>query len=75
MLLITLLTSYKVLGLNKDCLKLNELVPRADIGDAFSNEDELVQGAFNDSRVANFTICIDDNQKLVGVQFNLYSEL
>ena len=69
-----LLILQGVFGLDQDCIRLEEAVPKAEIGDAFSNTDQIVLNAHDDSRVTEFTTCVDKSDMLVGVQFVLYSE-
>ena len=58
---------------------MNELVPRAEIGDSISNAEVLMQTTtYNDSRVLNFTTCIEiqeESDVLIGVQITLWSEV
>ena len=68
LLISALLTSYRVVAaLASDCLKLEETVPRAVIGEAFTNADEIMANAFNDSRLLNFTVCVDKYNILTGI--------
>ncbi len=62
-----MLVAYRVLGLNSDCLSFSEPVPRYEIGDAMSNKDEIIASAFYDSRVLNFTTCVDTLDVLIGI--------
>lgn len=51
------------------------MVPTADIGESVGNFDQLVEFAFNDTRVLNFTTCLDDNDDtLTGLQLTLWSQ-
>ena len=74
LLLATLLTTSDALGLPSECLIRSEPVPRAEIGNATSNEEQLAQSASTDMRPLNFTTCVDDSGVLSGVQFTLWSE-
>ena len=75
MLVATLLVSYRVAAaLASDCLTLEETVPRAEIGDAFTNADEIIANAYEDSRLMNFTVCVDKYNILTGIQLKLWSE-
>ena len=78
-LIVTILMQCEVFGLNADCLTMNDLVPRAEIGDEISNAEALMLNTtYNDSRVLNFTTCVElggESDVLTGVQFTLWSEV
>ena len=54
----------------------SQKVPTADIGEeSLTNFYQLVESGFNDTRVLNFTTCIDLNDDtLTGIQLTLWSE-
>ena len=56
------------------CLLLSNPVPRAEIGSATSNKEELIVNEFEDMRPLNFTTCVDEEGILAGIQFTLWSE-
>ena len=64
-------------ALKPECLVMDaQKVPTADIGEeSLTNFYQLVESGFNDTRVLNFTTCIDKNDDtLTGVQLTLWSE-
>ena len=61
-------------GLATNCIIRGDYVPRAEIGNATSNDEQIHEFATMDMRMNSFTVCESDQGVLTGIQFTLMSD-